>query len=97
MTLPRTCGSRGVSTKTRLVEQQNLLVIENWNLKHQIGQPVRFWTGPREGEGKTGKTWSEAQLLSGHTPVVFIRDETGKNIGCVALTHVEAVISAVQP
>jgi hypothetical protein len=67
------------------------LLVENWNLKHPGEVRVRFWMGAREGEGRIGKTWSEAQLLSGHTPVVYVRDLDGKNHGAVALTHIEVL------
>jgi hypothetical protein len=70
---------------------KNELMVENWNLKTN-SQPieVRFWTGAREGEGRLGKTWTPAQMMSG-TAVVYIRDSQGKNVGAVALSHVEAI------
>ena len=62
-------------------------LVETWNAAHPIGTPVRYWTGVREGDGKTSKTRSEAQLLSGHTAVVWMEAESG----CVCLSHVEAL------
>jgi hypothetical protein len=50
---------------------------------------VRFWTGLKEGDGVLGNTWSPAELLGGHTPVVYVRELSGKNRGAIALTHVE--------
>ena len=44
--------------------------------------------GMREGIGKISTTLSEAILLGGHTPVVWLYDVSG----CVALSHVEPVI-----
>lgn len=64
--------------------QQKL--VDEWNNEHEIGMPVRFWTGFREGEGELGKTTSSAYLLSGHTAVVMIDNASG----CIALSHVEA-------
>lgn len=66
------------------------LIVENWNLKHPVGTKVRFWTFLREGEGKHGVTWTAASMLGDHTPCVYIRDCSGKNVGAVALTHVKA-------
>ena len=43
------------------------------------------WTWEREGVGKIGTTRSHAEVLSGHTAVVWI---TGC-VGCVCLSHVE--------
>lgn len=65
------------------------LLVENFNLRHSLNTRVRFWTGAREGEGRFGYTWTKAQLLGGHTPVVYVHDSAGKNHGCVALTHIE--------
>lgn len=61
--------------------------VDAWNAAHPIGTLVRYWTGVREGEGRTGRTRSAAELLGGHTPVVWV---TGP-VGCVALGHVEVV------
>lgn len=83
--------------KVRELEAQNIaLLVENFNLKYPVGVTVRFWTGVREGQGRTGKTWTDAMLASHGLPIVYIRDEAGKNVGCVALTHVE-VIATSQP
>lgn len=65
--------------------------VDAWNARVPIGTPVRYWTGCREGEGKTGVTRSKAYLLGasgdkpGHTPVVFV---SGCG-SCIALTHVQ--------
>jgi hypothetical protein len=74
---------------------KNDLIVENWNLKHPTTIRVRFWTGAREAKGRIGNTFSPAQLLSGHTPVVYVRDLEGKNWGAIALTHVEPVGQAL--
>ncbi len=71
------------TNKTKREQQK----VDAFNEEHSVGTRVRFWTGLREGEGKEGETRSMAQVLSGHTAVVWI---TG-HAGCVALTHVEAV------
>lgn len=58
--------------------------VQRFNAEHAIGTKVRYWSGVRVGQGKTGVTTSEAFLLGGHTPVVMI--DTSRS--CVALTHV---------
>lgn len=62
-------------------------LVDRWNAKYSIQTPVRYWTGIREGEGKYSTTRTEAQLLSGHTAVVWVVAEPG----CIALSHVEAI------
>jgi hypothetical protein len=74
-----------------LIDDNNRLQVERWNLEYGIGQAVRFWTGLREGEGKTGKTTYKACVLGGHTPGVYILRDDGKNVGFVAFTHVEPI------
>ncbi|MGH8881783.1 MAG: hypothetical protein ACRD0P_31285 [Stackebrandtia sp.] len=56
-----------------------------WNSIHPIGTPVRYWTGPRDGDGRIGDTSAPAQVLSEHTAVVWINTARA----CVALSHVE--------
>lgn len=62
-------------------------LMEEFNSNHPIGTRVRYWPGAREGEGREGRTSSEARLLSGHTAVVFIDNFSGG----VALSHVEVI------
>lgn len=64
--------------------------VTRFNSLNPIGTPVRYWTGFREGEGKTSFTRTEAQLLSGCTPVVWVHGEAS----CIYLTHVEPIASA---
>lgn len=60
-------------------------VVDEWNEEHEVGTPVRYWTGFREGDGEIGRTTCAAYLLGGHTPVVMIDTASG----CIGLTHVE--------
>lgn len=60
---------------------------DDFNARFPVGTPVRYWRGGREGEGAVGVTRSEAQVLSGHSPVVWIDGCTG----CMHLSHVEPV------
>lgn len=59
-----------------------------WNLTYPEGQPVRYWTGAREGAGETGSTRSAAWVTEGHTAVVFV---TGHG-SWICLTHVEPIL-----
>jgi len=58
-----------------------------WNAAYPVGTEVRYWTGLREGDGRTGATRSEAYDAPGGHPVVFIEGCAGY----VALTHVDAL------
>ncbi len=58
-----------------------------WNADHDIGAPVRYWPGRRQGEGRIAKTRSMAQVIGDHTAVVWVEGHSS----CVALSHVEAL------
>lgn len=58
---------------------------DRFNKRFAVGEPVKCWTGPGEGAPVERKVRFPAQILSGHTTVVYI--EGGG--GCVALTHVQ--------
>lgn len=58
-----------------------------WNAAHPVGTPVRFWTGMRKGDGVESVTRSTAQVLGGHTAVVWVEGEGS----CIALTHIERI------
>ena len=70
--------------KINKVEQR---IADRWNANHPVGTPVRYWTMVREGAGKVSKTRSLAEVLSGHTAVVWIEGVSG----CVDLSHVDPV------
>ena len=82
----------------RMEQERRLLREENavlkFNAAHNVGVTVRFWTGLREGEGRIGVTWTDARIMCEHA-VVYVRDEQGKNVGAISLTHIEPVESAV--
>jgi hypothetical protein len=65
------------------------LEVEIFNLRYPVGTKVSYWTGAREGEGRRGRTTYPAQLHAKDTPVVYLRDLNGNNVGAVALSHVE--------
>ena len=57
---------------------------DTFNNRVPVGYEVRYWKGLREGDGKVGKVSYPAQIMGGHTAVVYI-----SGVGAVALTHVE--------
>jgi hypothetical protein len=61
-------------------------LVAKWNERFPVGTRVRYWTGDRYGIGKVSTTRTLAEVLSGHTAVVWVNGEAG----CVALSHVEA-------
>lgn len=61
---------------------------DQFNEDCPVGTPVCVWPGVRhDGSGFDTKTRSEAFVLMGHTPAVFVE---GK-IGCIALTYVKPI------
>lgn len=63
------------------------LEVSEWNERYPLGTPVTYWTGLRVGNGRYAITRTPAQVLSGHTAVVWVTGESS----CIALTHVDAV------
>ncbi|MET8006249.1 DNA translocase FtsK [Nonomuraea glycinis] len=65
--------------------------VEEWNAAYEVAQPVRYWTGfrdgPLAGEPKFSRTRTPAQLLGGHTAVVRMVGEGS----CIALSHVDPI------
>ena len=60
---------------------------ERFNAQHPAGTAVRYWTGVVEGEGRLGKTRSEAYVMGGHTAVVALEGLAG----VISLSHVQPV------
>jgi len=58
-----------------------------WNAKHPEGTTVSFEEVIGDGETFRGTTKSEAQVLSGHTAVIWLNGKSG----CVCLEHCTAV------
>lgn len=59
--------------------------VEAFNAKHSVGDTIHVWSGLREGEPIAVQIAHEAQILGGHTPVVYV---TGARYGSIALSHV---------
>ena len=76
---PRASKPRPISTHDKLQKE-----VDRFNNQFPVGTKVEYWRGIREGEGKIGFIKSRAEILSGHTPVVWIAGCSG----CIALSHV---------
>ncbi|MCF4125006.1 hypothetical protein [Methylobacterium sp. SyP6R] len=71
------------------LRERNLRALERqceaFNLLHLVGDTIHVWSGPREGKSVAVRIKYPAQVLSGHTPVVYV---TGARTGSIALSHV---------
>lgn len=61
--------------------------VDRWNASVKVGDWVEYREVLGEGEGALFRTRSVAQVLSGHTPVVWLE---GKR-GCVCIEHCSQV------
>jgi hypothetical protein len=77
----------GRGRRIAMSDKTSKAAVEAFNRDNMIGTFVRYWTGVRQGVGKVSTTRTAAELLSGHTPVVWVAAEAS----CIALTHVEPV------
>lgn len=71
-----------MASSRRPSQRQMREAVKRWNEKAPIGARVAYQTD--RGETIQTTTRSAAELLSGHTPVVWLNGVRG----CVALTHV---------
>lgn len=58
-----------------------------FNAAHRVGTRVAVYPGTRDGRRIETVTRSEAQVLSGHTAVVWVAGVAG----CIALGHVDVL------
>lgn len=79
-----TLGGASVRKPRQLTTKELHASVDRWNANHAVGDAVRF----RQDDGTTlcTKTRSRAELLSGHTPVVWLDGVSG----CVLLSRVWA-------
>lgn len=61
---------------------------DKWNAANAVGTTVSYQEIRGEGETFRGKSNSEAQMLSGHTAVIWIKGKSG----CVCLEHCTAIV-----
>lgn len=58
-----------------------------FNARHAVGAPVRYWPGLKEGPGVESMTRTPAQVLGGHTAVVWVNGRPD----CIAITHIDVL------
>lgn len=58
---------------------------EEWNRRHPVGTPVRYWPAAREGAGRESITRTPAWTLGSGHAVVSVEGHAGG----IALTHVD--------
>lgn len=63
---------------------------DEWNAAHEVGVTVNFEEIRGEGVTHTAPSCSEAQVLSGHTAVIWLEEKRG----CVCLDHCTAVVES---
>lgn len=78
-----------------LTDEQHKRAVDLWNTRYPIGTPVTAYPGARPSDDShcerlITRTRSEAQVLGGHTAVVWVDGHSA----CIALTHVDPVQSA---
>lgn len=83
------CNPREGALDPRVAQdrQRENEAVERWNNHHLVGTPVRYWPGAREGAGIESITRTPAQMLGGHSAVVWVEGYSS----CIFLTHVEAI------
>lgn len=59
----------------------------DWNAKNPVGTLVSFESIKGQGETHRGKSTTEAQVMGGHSAVIWLEGKSG----CVALDHCTAV------
>lgn len=64
-----------------------------WNAAHEVGVTVAYEEIRGEGETFRGKSRSEAQVLGGHSAVIWLEGKSS----CVSLDHCMALAGDVMP
>lgn len=77
----------------RLTAAQLQRECDKWNAANTVGTPVSFENVIGDGETHRGKSVSEAQVLSGHSAVIWLEGYSG----CVMLSHCTAVAAEAVP
>lgn len=77
----------------RPTEAQLQRTCDLWNQRNPVGTTVSYESIRGEGETFRGKSSSEAQVLSGHSAVVWLHGKSG----CVDLDHCTAVATPATP
>jgi len=66
-----------------MTPKQMQAACDRFNARHQVGDEITVYTGPVGENPQRLRVQHPAQILSGHTPVVYVADR-----GCIALSHV---------
>ncbi len=77
----------------RKTEKQLQAQCDAWNAEHPEGTLVSFEEIVGKGETHRGKTVSEAQVMGGHSAVIWIEGKSG----CVQLDHCTALPAQAEP
>lgn len=72
-------------TRQRHTPAQMQAACDAFNAKHSVGDTIMVFTGLIGENPKDVQVRYPAEIMGGHTPVVYV---TGGG-GCVALTHVQ--------
>lgn len=67
--------------------------VDIWNATVPVGTEVRYWRGFRPGPAIRSRTRTPAEVLSGHTAVVWVEGESS----CIALSHVTKQLEDAEP
>lgn len=68
----------------RLTPAQMQAACDRFNARHPVGDEIVVYSGPIGENPKRVAVRYPAEIMGGHTPVVYV---TG-GAGCIALTHV---------
>jgi len=66
--------------------------VDDFNARHKVGDTITVFTGPIGENPKAAQVRYPAQIMGGHTAVVYV---TGEAHGAIALTHVRAQAQTV--
>lgn len=78
--------------RKRPTEQQLQAQVDAWNAKYKIGTEVDYSSIIGGPPTLRSKTRSEAQVLSGHSAVVWLEDKSG----CVGIEHCKPLLPVGQ-
>lgn len=70
---------------TRPSPRQMKVACDRFNVTHKPGDDITIYTGLVGENPKVATVRSPAEILGGHTAVVYV---TGGHHGCIALSHV---------
>ena len=73
-------------TSKSAIKQAEQQTVDDFNTNYKVGTTVNYWPGVRQLEGGIRSTTrSKAELLGGHTSVVWVQGHSA----CIALSHIQ--------